>query len=137
MKTTIRSIGRIAGTLLALFALASASFAANPLSYPWGLALDSKGNLYVANANANNILVFSPGYQLQTAKTITQGISVPSGVAFDPLGISGSQIPGPPTVRTAVSRSISTVYSIQAAPSPTAFSSRLRSPRMDWAISTS
>jgi NHL repeat len=86
MKTTVRSIVRIAGTLLALFAFASASFAANPLSYPWGLALDSNGNLYVANANANNILVFSPGYQLQTAMTITQGISLPSGVAFDPLG---------------------------------------------------
>ena len=38
MKTTVRSIVRIAGTLLALFAFASASFAANPLSYPWGLA---------------------------------------------------------------------------------------------------
>jgi len=86
MKKTICSIRLIAGTLLALFVLASASYAANPLSHPWGLALDSKGNLYVANANDNNILVFGPGYQLQTAMTITQGISLPSGVAFDPLG---------------------------------------------------
>ena len=42
MKTTVRSIVRIAGTLLALFAFASASFAANPLSYPWGLAWNGR-----------------------------------------------------------------------------------------------
>jgi NHL repeat len=86
MKKMICSIGHLAGALLALFVLASASYAANPLSYPWGLALDSKGNLYVANTNDNNILVFGPGYQLQTAMTITEGISFPSGVAIDPLG---------------------------------------------------
>jgi DNA-binding beta-propeller fold protein YncE len=78
---------RLAATLLCLLAFASASIAAtNPLSYPRGLAVDAKGNLWVANSGDNNILVFSPGYAQQKADTITQGISNPTGVAFDPLG---------------------------------------------------
>jgi len=81
------AIVRLAFTVLSLFVLASASLAApNPLHFPWGLALDAKGNLYVANTNGNNILVFSPGYALQSADTITQGVSYPTGVAVDPLG---------------------------------------------------
>jgi DNA-binding beta-propeller fold protein YncE len=77
----------IAATLLWLLASASASMAAtNPLSYPTGLALDSKGNLWVANTRDNNILVFAPSYALEKSKTITQGINGPTGTAFDPMG---------------------------------------------------
>jgi DNA-binding beta-propeller fold protein YncE len=86
MKLTNHFV-RITATALCLLAFASASFAkTNPLSYPKGLAVDSKGYLWVANSGDNNVLAFSPGYALQTADTITEGISNPSGVAFDPLG---------------------------------------------------
>jgi streptogramin lyase len=86
MKST-KHFACIASTLLCLFALASASFAAtNPLNYPRGLAVDAKGNLWVANSGDNNILEFSPGYAQQKAATITQGISNPTGVAFDAQG---------------------------------------------------
>ncbi|MGA8439648.1 MAG: hypothetical protein WB762_12045 [Candidatus Sulfotelmatobacter sp.] len=77
----------IAATLLWLLAFASASMAAtNPLNYPTGIALDSKGNLRVANTRDNNILVLAPSYAQQKSKTITQGISVPTGTALDPMG---------------------------------------------------
>ncbi|MGA3092178.1 MAG: hypothetical protein ABSD75_26515 [Terriglobales bacterium] len=86
MKST-NTIVAIAVALLCLFAFGSASFAAtNPLNFPMGLAVDAKGNLWVANSGDNNILVFSPGYALQKADTITQGVSSPTGVAFDPQG---------------------------------------------------
>ena len=78
---------RIAATLLCLLAFATASFAATPaIELPRGLAVDAKGNLYVANVGGNNILVYSPGYVLQKSKIITQGINTPFGVAFDLLG---------------------------------------------------
>ncbi len=80
-------LSRMIATVLCLLAFVSASFAkTNPLSYPKGIAVDSKGNLWVANSGDNNILAFSPGYGLQTADTITEGISNPSGVAFDAQG---------------------------------------------------
>jgi NHL repeat len=86
MKST-KNFACIASTLLCLFALASASFGAtNPLSYPKGLAVDAKGNLWVANSGDNNILEFSSAYKQETTGTITQGISNPSGVAFDAQG---------------------------------------------------
>jgi hypothetical protein len=85
MKSFTRTV---ASTLLCLFALGSASFAAktNPLSSPKGLAVDAKGNLWVANSGDNNVVVFSPGYAQQKADTITQGISNPTGVAIDAQG---------------------------------------------------
>jgi sugar lactone lactonase YvrE len=75
----------LASTLLCLFAFGSASFAGT-LSYPRGLAVDSKGNLYVANSGANNIVVYSPKYVQETGKTITSNIINPTGVAFDAAG---------------------------------------------------
>jgi hypothetical protein len=57
-----------------------------PLNGPYGMALDSAGNLYVANQNANQILIYSAGYKQNAAKTITQSVSFPSGVAVDPWG---------------------------------------------------
>lgn len=81
------SFARIASIMLCLIAFVSASFATTkPLSYPRGLAVDAKGNLYVANSGGNDILVYSPSYGQMTSKTITQNVSNPTGVAFDTLG---------------------------------------------------
>ena len=68
-------------------AVASATFAATkPLDFPLGLAVDSKGNLYVANVSANDILIYSPGYEQMASKTITSNINAPTAVAIDPQG---------------------------------------------------
>ena len=91
MKST-KSIARIASILLCLAVLASGSSAAtHQLNNPRGLAVDSKGNLYVANtlggaSGTGNILVYSPTYALQPTMTITQDINLPIGVAFDGMG---------------------------------------------------
>jgi DNA-binding beta-propeller fold protein YncE len=86
MKSTNNFV-RIASTVLCLLAFAAASFAAaKPLSYPLGLAVDTKGNLYVANSGGNDILVYNPSYNQLPSKTITQNVSDPTGVAFDPYG---------------------------------------------------
>jgi DNA-binding beta-propeller fold protein YncE len=66
-----------------VFAIGS-SFAANPISGPRGIALDSKGNLYVANQNANQVLVYNPSYK--QVRTISQNVISPTGVAVDPQG---------------------------------------------------
>ncbi|MGA3103431.1 MAG: hypothetical protein ABSD53_03055 [Terriglobales bacterium] len=99
MKST-KSFARIAATLLCLALFASASFAkSNPLNIPLGLAVDAKGNLWVANQGEQNILAFSPTYKQLTADTITQGLSYPNGVAFDTLGdlwVSNYFYPGNP-----------------------------------------
>ncbi len=71
-------------TALLLTTFAATSFAATkPLNSPQGLALDAKGNLYVANNQGNNILIYSPAYVQMTAKTISKGVSSPSAVAID------------------------------------------------------
>lgn len=99
MKSTfsfVRSLARsvvggfvrnMACTALCL-GLASAGFAASkkPLSQPNGLAVDAKGNLYVANFGGNYILVYNPNYVQVPKDTITEGIGNPTGVAFDPQG---------------------------------------------------
>lgn len=82
---------RIVAALAGLLVLTSASFAANTLSNPRGLAIDAMGNLWVANAlggaaQTGNIEVFDPSYVLQAAQTITQNIHYPSAVSFDPFG---------------------------------------------------
>jgi streptogramin lyase len=83
----IRFARTIACTLLCLCAFASASFAApKPISYPRGLAVDAKGNLYVANSDGNDVLVYNPSYGQVASKTITENIINPTGVAFDPQG---------------------------------------------------
>lgn len=77
---------RLASILLCV-AFATASFAATkPISYPKGLAVDSKGNLYVANSGGNDILIYNANYVQVTAKTITSNISNPSAVAVDAQG---------------------------------------------------
>ena len=77
----------IAPALFCVIGLAATSLAATkPLIYPRGLAVDSKGNLYVANSGGNDILVYNTSYVQVTAKTITENINTPTGVAFDPAG---------------------------------------------------
>ncbi|MGA3092577.1 MAG: hypothetical protein ABSD75_28585 [Terriglobales bacterium] len=86
MHSVRTHFARITAVVATLFAFISLSFAANPLKNPWGLALDSAGNLYVANTGANNILVFNPGGVLQSSQTITAGIGDPTAVAIDSFG---------------------------------------------------
>jgi sugar lactone lactonase YvrE len=86
MKIT-RAVSSLFALTLCLAVLASASFATNkPLDNPEGLAVDAKGNIYVANSLANNVLIYNSSYVQQTSKTITQGINRPSAVAIDPYG---------------------------------------------------
>jgi DNA-binding beta-propeller fold protein YncE len=76
---------RIAAMLLCLGA--SLAFAVtHPLNYPQGLAVDAKGNLYVANTDANQILVYDPSGQQLTARTITTNINFPQQLNFDEQG---------------------------------------------------
>ena len=88
MKSRNISFARtIACTLLCLCTFASASFAATkPISFPRGLAVDAKGNLYVANSGGNDILVYTNSYAQATAKTITANVSNPTAVAIDAKG---------------------------------------------------
>lgn len=80
-------VHRAALLSLCFFFMASASFAATkPINNPNGLALDSKGNLYIANTGGNDILVYNPSYFQLTAKTISSNIIQPTAVAFDPQG---------------------------------------------------
>ena len=86
MRSTKQTV-HIAATLVCLVVLVTVSFSANPtLVLPRGLAVDGKGNLYVANSAANNILVYNSAYVLQPSKTISAGISTPWGVAHDRWG---------------------------------------------------
>lgn len=80
-------IVRTAAAATICLGIATTAFAAkNPLNEPNGLAVDSKGNLYVANSGGNNIVVFNSKYQYLPAKTLVQGIFHPTGVAVDPMG---------------------------------------------------
>ena len=88
MKTLNSKIApMIAFVLMSLFVFGAASFAATkPLNAPVGLALDSKGNLYVANEGGNEVLVYNPSYQQLPGRTISASLNGPTGVAFDPYG---------------------------------------------------
>jgi hypothetical protein len=75
---------RVGMLLLGLVSLGASSFAVSyPLNYPYGLAVDSHGNLYVANMNGNQILVYDLDHVQVPAKTITNNVNGPTGVAFD------------------------------------------------------
>lgn len=86
MKPRNRKIVRtLLCVLMSLLCFAATGLAATkPISNPWGIALDSKGNLYVANYSGNEVLVYNPSYK-QT-KSITTSINGPTGVSFDPAG---------------------------------------------------
>jgi streptogramin lyase len=73
--------------VLAFFALAaSQAWAAIRLSQPSGVAVDSQGNIYVANSATNQILVYDVNRVQQSNKTISAGLAHPSGLAFDSNG---------------------------------------------------
>src|SRR5215469_1071894 len=80
---------RFLGVALFLFCGLCSYAATQPLSYPKGLAVDSKGNLYVANSGGNDILIYNSSYVQITSATITSNISNPTGVAFDTPVICG------------------------------------------------
>lgn len=64
MKATKPTLTHLAMLLFSLFSIvASGAAATYPLNPPQGLAVDSKGNLYVANNNSNQVLVYNPNYQ--------------------------------------------------------------------------
>jgi sugar lactone lactonase YvrE len=86
MKRNSKITRTLASLLMSLTILTGASFAATkPVNGPWGITLDSKGNLWVANYSGNQILVYNPSYK--QIRVITNSIDGPSGVAFDPYGI--------------------------------------------------
>ena len=118
MKRT-KSFALIASILLCLVVFVSASFAANPLLNPRGLAVDAKGNLWVANkqggsAGIGNILAFNPDYERLTNKTITNAILDPTGVAFDAEGNFGSPTLTPTKPEMDTSPNSPTVFSTQS-----------------------
>lgn len=69
-----------------IFFLTTAKAATYPLKAPQGVAVASNGNLYVANNNGNNVLVYNPAHAQLSGKTISKGIASPTGVAFDASG---------------------------------------------------
>ena len=56
---------------------------ASGLNYPYGMAFDSAGNLYVANALGNSIEKFTPG---GASSVFASGLNIPIGLAFDASG---------------------------------------------------
>lgn len=71
--------------VLAVFALLG-TMAFAKMNGPTGLAVDAKGNLYVANFYSNQIQVYGPTHALVKSKTITTNIAGPVAVALDPAG---------------------------------------------------
>ena len=60
-------------------------FASSGLSFPYGLAFDSAGNLYAAiDTPTNTIEMFTPGGA--GSVFVSTGVTRPSGLAFDPAG---------------------------------------------------
>ena len=87
MKATKFTLTHLATLLLILLSVvASTAVTTYTLKTPQGLAVDSQGNLYVANNGGNQVLVYNPSYVQLSGKTITQDVVNPTGVAFDPNG---------------------------------------------------
>ena len=55
------------------------------LSGPQGMAIDSAGNLYVANGSGADVAIFPPGSSTPS-RTLTQDLVVPDAVAVDKKG---------------------------------------------------
>src|SRR5439155_20917209 len=60
---------------------------ASGVGHPWGLAFDSQGNLFEADAESGagngSIFAFTPG---GTKSTFATGLTTPTGLAFDAAG---------------------------------------------------
>ena len=67
-----------------LFAFGSSEDGNNNLNLPEGIALDSKGNVYVADAMNHRVLAFD--CEGKHFRTITQGIGHPTSLAVDSRG---------------------------------------------------
>ena len=70
--------------LLVLLASALPLVAQIPLNGAQGVTFDSQGNLYVANYNTNQILIYNS--QLIQTSSISKGLSGPNRLAFDSEG---------------------------------------------------
>lgn len=81
--------------VLAVFALLG-TMAFAKMNGPTGLAVDAKGNLYVANFTSNQIQVYGPTHTLAKSKTITTNIAGPLAVALDPAGYVWVALSGHP-----------------------------------------
>lgn len=62
------------------------TFASSGLDIPTGLALDSGGNLYVANGGNNTIEEFNSSASGSVFATASSGLNFPIGLAFDTRG---------------------------------------------------
>ncbi len=89
--------------------------AAAPLNGPSALAVDAKGFLYVANQNANQVLVYGPNLSQAASRTISNGVVQPDGLAVDLLGNLYVENMGPyPSISV-------NLYPPTAQPAPTSF----------------
>jgi DNA-binding beta-propeller fold protein YncE len=89
MKRTKRTSAHLAVALLLSvlsWGISSAAATTYPLNSPQGLALDAKGNLYVANNSGNQVLVYNPSYVQLPGKTISEHVINPTSLAFDGSG---------------------------------------------------
>ena len=76
----------IGGTGVAKTFSSSATFGAASLgTFPKGIALDSSGNVYVADSTNNRIVEFNSAGVTQAAVTLVSS-GVPAGIAVDPAG---------------------------------------------------
>jgi hypothetical protein len=57
------------------------------LTEPQGMTTDKKGDLYVANTNSSNVLVYAPPYTGKPALTITDTREYPAAVAVSSTGV--------------------------------------------------
>jgi hypothetical protein len=57
------------------------------LTEPQGITTDKNGDLYVANTNSSNVLVYAPPYTAQPTLTITDAGEFPADVAVSSAGI--------------------------------------------------
>ncbi len=57
------------------------------LTQPQGITTDSKGNLYVANTNSSNVLVYAPPYTGAPKMTISDTHEFPADVAVSSAGV--------------------------------------------------
>jgi DNA-binding beta-propeller fold protein YncE len=83
------SIQRFTGTGPGTFTPTGTTLAGSGLSFPEGLAFDSRGNLFAAGFNAGTITEFAAGAtpgSLGAGQTVATGLSGPLGLAFDPRG---------------------------------------------------